>query len=228
LLPLLSLLESPALPSPCHVCIPLILTFGAETGKLGSCQVSPLPAAKSARGTQGSGHAAVGGVHCLPPIAWRGVAGMEGGQMPWTLESRRKGWLPGASKRRLRAISFGSHGGSNHKVQVPTEVGEMVMWGQGAHSPQRLGLHPGPLVLQHGPSPLTATAAAQPPAWNPCCHLPPYSHTSLLYLLSPCSPCSLGGNLDRQWKCMAPLRATWDPLPWSPWDFLLSAFRPQP
>lgn len=50
--------------------------------------------------------------------------------------------------------------------------------GKAAHSLQRPGLHPGSLVLQNDPSPATAIAAAQQPAWNPCCHPPPHWHTS--------------------------------------------------
>lgn len=100
-----------------------------------------------------------------------------------------------------------------------------------AHSLQRPGLHPDSLVLQNDLSPAAAAAAAtQQPAWNPCCHPPPHWHTILFIpaVPHPHLSSSLRGNLDRQQKCMALLRATWDPLSPSPGDFLLSASYPRP
>lgn len=126
------------------------------------------------------------------------------------------------------AIFLSSQGTSKPVSQVSAEG---IVWGRkGAHSLQRPGLHPGSLVLQNDLSPAAAIAAAQQPAWNPCCHPPPpHWHIILLYLLShPHLSSSLRGNLDRQQKCMALLRATWDPLSYPPGDFLLSASYPRP
>lgn len=110
---------------------------------------------------------------------------------------RGRTWPPVASCRRLRShflkcedpLKTLATKGFGSRAQVSSGVEGMATWGGAANLPRRSD-HPGPLVLQRGPSLLLEAAppAALLPAWNPCCHLPAYSHICLLYLLSPCPP----------------------------------------
>lgn len=65
-------------PDPCLACVPLRLTFGAETGRLGSGWVSAWPGARRVRVTQGPRHPVACGVRCLPPVVQGHPAGNMG------------------------------------------------------------------------------------------------------------------------------------------------------